>query len=101
MKILNGILLESKVYYLEIKKKIENKLASLSKGSIKERKIAGKKYYYLQQRLGKKIVHEYLGKEKPDFVIRQIRERGVLKEELKKVNESLKIITRSEGRKRG
>ena len=42
---LKGILSESKKYYLDIKKKMARKLANLPKGSVKERKIAGKKYY--------------------------------------------------------
>lgn len=101
MQILKGILSESKDYYLDIKKKIEKKLVSLPRGNIKERKIAGQKYYYLQQRVGKKVTHKYLGKQRPGLIIKQIKERDALKIELKKVVESLKIIQRSEGRKHG
>ena len=46
MKILQGILSESKEYYLEAKEKIKKRLCRLEKGSVKERLIAGKKYYY-------------------------------------------------------
>jgi len=101
MKILQGILSESKEYYLQAKDKIKKKLASLPKGSVKERKIAGKKYYYLQQRIGKKVVHKYLGKSRPEGIVSQIKERRALSLELKKVNEALRIIKRSEGRRRG
>lgn len=101
MKILQGILSESREYYLEAKEKIRKKLANLPKGSIKERVIAGQKYYYLQQRVGERIVHKYLGKKKPEELLLQIKERKVLSAELKKVNEALKILRRSEGRKHG
>lgn len=101
MKVLKGILSESKEYYLDIKKKINNKLANSPRGSIKERKISGGKYYYLQRRDGKKVVHKYLGKNKPEEIINQIKERKVLQNELEKVEEALKIIKRSEGRKHG
>jgi len=101
MKILQGILSESKEYYLEIREKIKNKLSKLAKGSVKERLIAGKKYYYLQHRVGKSVVHKYLGKKKPEDILVQIKERKALSAELKKVNEALKIIKRSEGRKHG
>ncbi|MBM3248694.1 MAG: hypothetical protein FJZ10_04690 [Candidatus Omnitrophica bacterium] len=101
MNVLKGILSESKEYYLATRKKILEKIASLPKGNIKERVIAGKKYYYLQQRIGDKIAHKYLGKDKPEDILRQISERKSLKAELKKVEESLKILKRSEGRKRG
>lgn len=100
MKVLQGILSESKEYYLEARKKIEKKLAGLPKGGIKERKISGQKYYYLQHRIGKKIVHKYVGKNKPDGLLKQINERKVLEKELKKINEALKMLKRTESRKR-
>lgn len=101
MKVLKGILSESKEYYLDAKKKIEKKLLSLPQGSVKERRIAGKKYYYLQSRIGKKIVHKYLGKEKPGSLMQQLDGRKDLKAELKKINEALRMLNRTEGRKRG
>jgi hypothetical protein len=101
MNVLRGILSESKEYYLVAKQKIEKKLLSLPQGSLKERQIAGKKYYYLQSRAGKKILHKYLGKDKPESLIKQLVERKALKAELKKVSEALRILKRSEGRSRG
>ncbi len=101
MNILKGILSESKAYYLDAKQKIEKKLSSFPQGSVKERQIAGKKYYYLQSRAGKKILHKYLGKAKPESLIKQLGERKALKVELKKVNEALRMLRRTEGRKRG
>jgi len=100
MKILKGILSESKDYYIDVRRKIKKKLAGFSKGSIKERNISGKRYYYLQERRGKKVVHKYLGRSKPEGLLKQIKQRKLLKNELKKVNEALKIIRRSEGRKK-
>lgn len=99
MKVLQGILSESKEYYLDAKKKIEEKLSNLPKGNVKERKIAGKKYYYLQYRMGKRVLHKYLGKDKPEDIINQIKERKALRGELKKVNEAIRMIKRSEGKK--
>lgn len=101
MNVLKGILSESREYYLDAKQKIEKKLSSLPHGSVKERRIAGKKYYYLQSRAGKKIVHKYLGKDEPGSLIKQLDERKALKAELKKVNEALRMLDRTEGRKRG
>ena len=101
MRVLQGILSESKEYYLRTRNKIKKKIAGLPKGSVKEREISGKKYYYLQQRFGKKVVHKYLGKRRPEEVISRIKQRRVFSLELKKVNEALRIIKRSEGRARG
>lgn len=100
MNILKGILSESKEYYFNAKQKIEKKLSRLPRGSVKERKIAGRKYYYLQLRVGKKIVHKYLGKDRPESLIKQLSERKALKAELKKVNEALQMLNKTEGRKR-
>ena len=99
MKILKGILSESKEHYLDVRKKIRGKLTRLPKGSVKRRLIAGKKYYYLQQRAGKRVVHKYVGKKRPENILAQIKQRKALKAELKKVKEALKIIKRSEGRR--
>lgn len=101
MKILQGILSESKEYYLQAREKIKKKIGNLPKGSVKERAIAGKKYYYLQQRVGRRVVHKYLGKRRPEEVVNQIKERKALGVELRKVDEALRIIKRSEGRKHG
>lgn len=99
MKVLKGILSESKRYYLDSKKRIEDKLSQLPKGSIKEREIGGNIYYYLQQRIGSKISHKYLGKKRPDDVVKKLQERKMLKEQLKKIDDALKILRRAEGRK--
>ena len=101
MSILKGILSDSKKHYLDVKKKIAKKLVQLPRGSVKERKISGQKYYYLQQRVNKKIVHKYLGKARPDKLINELKLRKSLKAELKKVNEALTMIQKSEGKKRG
>lgn len=100
MRVLKGVLAESKGYYKDVKKKIKNKIAHLPKGSVKKRNINGKVYYYLQERKGKRILQKYLGKNKPIDLLKQIEKRRLLKNELKKVKEALKIIKRSEGRKR-
>jgi len=100
MKVLRGILSESKEFYLDSKEKVEKKIAALPRGSIKERLIAGRRYYYLQNRISSKIIHKYLGKQKPDVLSRQIKERKALKDELKKIKAALKIIRRSQGKSR-
>ena len=101
MNILKGILSESKDHYLSVKDKIAKKIANLPQGSIKKRKIAGKIYYYLQDRVGSKVRHKYLGKNEPIGLLKQLNERKVLRIELKKVNEALRMLKKTEGRKHG
>ena len=96
---LKDILKDSKQHYVEAKRKIEKKLLSLPQGSVKERVISGRKYYYLQYRKEEKVIQKYLGKIKPDKLIKQLKEKRLLKGELRKVNEALKVLKRSEGRK--
>lgn len=100
MKVLKVILSESKEYYLNLKAEIHQRLVSLPSGSVKERVIAGRKYYYMQRRKDDKVVHEYIGNKRPNDLLEKIQERRVLKAELKKVNEALKMLQRAEGRKR-
>jgi len=99
MSVLKNILSESQGYYLDIKKKIEKKLAVLPKGSVKERKISGIKYYYLQHRAGDKVVHQYLGKKRPERLLNRLNERRLLKAQLKKAKEALKVLKKAIGDK--
>ena len=100
MDALKGVLIESKKHYSDLEKRIVKRLKSLPSGSVKVRRISGAVYYYLQERVDGKVVHRYLGKEKPEALMKQISERRALKAELKKVREGLKLVQRAEGRKR-
>jgi len=51
----------------------------------------------LQTRAGDKVVHKYLGKEKPVALFKQMERRRALKGELKKVREGLRLVRRMEG----
>ena len=100
MGVLQGIMKESKEYYLKSEEDILSRLSKLSNGSIKKRVISGKEYYYLQKRNKLKVEHKYLGKEFPEKIAKEVKERIMLQKELKKVRESLKILNRAEGKKR-
>jgi len=95
MNILRGMLSENLKYYRQAEKELEKKLSKLPKGSVKERSISGRVYYYLQNRVGEKIVHQYLGKDKPEELIAHIKQRKSLEKELKKVQESLKLLEKT------
>jgi hypothetical protein len=95
MKVLKGILAESEAYYIEAEKRLRQRIAGLPKGSIKKRVIKGKTYWYLQRREGKKISHKYAGKNKPLELINKIIERKKLKNELKTVLASLKLLKKT------
>ena len=100
MKVLKGILKESREYYKQMEAEILRRLSNLPKGSIKRRKINQRVYYYLQYRKGAKVVHKYLGKKKPVDLAGKLKERSDLEKELKKVKRSLALLKRTKGRRR-
>lgn len=76
-------------YYWNAREKIQNRLSQLPRGTIKERLISGRKYYYFQRREGKKVVHTYIGKEIPKDLEKEMLEREELRAELRRIQEVL------------
>lgn len=79
----------SEDYYFKAREKIYDRLAQLPQGTIKERLISGRKYYYLQRREGKKVMHTYIGKEIPADLKKKLRERQTLRAERRKIQDAL------------
>src|SRR3972149_8939047 len=75
--------------YFKAREKIYGRLAQLPVGTIKERLISGRKYYYLQRREGKKVLHTYIGRDIPEDLKKQMKEREKLRDELKKIQDIL------------
>ena len=94
MKVLKGILKDSREFYEQEKESIEKELSGLPNGSIKKRKIGNTYYYYLQYRAGEKVVHDYLGKSEPKEIKKKLKKRKALKKELKKMKKSLKLLSK-------
>ena len=87
--VLKDVKRHSEDYYFKAREKIYDRLAELPRGTIKERLISGRKYYYLQRREGKKVVHTYLGKAIHADLKKQMRERKALSSELEKIQSVL------------
>ena len=71
----------------------ENKLQNLPKGSITQKPINGKNYFYLNYRDGKKVRSKYLGNEE-SYILNlkeKIRERQELEKQLKDVQKEIKL----------
>lgn len=98
MKVLESILDDSREYYKNIQREIIKRLSKLPKGSIKKRKIRDRYYYYLQERIGEKIVHKYLGRSEPKDLIEKIRRRKMLKKELREIRLALKLLSKAKGK---
>jgi hypothetical protein len=94
MRVLKSILKDSLSYYQRLERELKRRLAKLPQGSVKRRRIRGHAYYYLQQRNGGKVIHRYLGRQKPAELLKGIEERRKLKQELTKVREALRLLPR-------
>lgn len=95
MIIIKGLLKENLNYYRGAERKLVKCLAAVPKGSIKKRRIGKKRYYYLQERRGAKIIHRYLGKNEPKALMDELKKRERLSAELKKVREALRILKKT------
>ena len=92
MKVLKGILRDSLVYYQRLERELLGRLRRLPKGSVKRRLIKGRAYYYVQRREGRKVRHQYLGRKRPEELIKAIQERRRLRGELAKVRAALGLL---------
>ena len=92
MRVLRSILKDSLRYYQDLQRNLKRRLARLPSGSVKRRRLKGRFYYYLQERRVRKVVHRYLGRERPAELIRAIQERRFLRQELAKVEDALRLI---------
>ena len=70
--VIKGALAEELDNSLRMKKEYEMALANLPKGCLAVRKIRGHKYYYLAQRVGKKVKHIYRGKISEEEIKRRL-----------------------------
>ena len=94
MRVLKEILKDSLSYYLRLERDLRRRLTRLPQGSVKRRRIKGHVYYYLQSRHGEKVVHRYLGRQKPVELLKGIQERRQLEQELAKVRAALRLLPR-------
>ncbi len=53
----------------------QNQLSALPKGTISEKTVGAKTYYYLKYRDGKRVVSQYIGKKEIENVRSQIEKR--------------------------
>lgn len=67
---------------------------SLPKGSISEKRVGEKTYYYLKYRSGKKVVSQYINKSDIDEVREQIEKRKHIEAMIKSLQEELSIANR-------
>ena len=69
-------------------------LAELPKGTISEKTINKKTYYYLKYRDGKKVVSRYVGKQEIDTLRQQIDRRKHIERMIKSLQEEKALADR-------
>ncbi len=76
----------------------EDKLISLPKGTIKNKKVGDKTYYYLCYREGKKVISKYIGKDEESLkqVQSLIEERKHIESMLKQLKKERQELKRME-----
>ena len=71
--------------------KYQEQYKCLPKGSISEKKVGEKTYYYLKYRSGKKVVSQYISKKSIDVVREQVERRKHIEVMIKSLQEELRI----------
>ena len=78
-------------YMLE---KYQNELSDLPRGTISEKKVGGRTYYYLKYRDGKKVVSEYIARNEIDNMRNLIDKRRHIEVMIKSLQEEKRIADR-------
>ncbi|GBE04718.1 hypothetical protein BMS3Abin10_00334 [bacterium BMS3Abin10] len=105
--VIKGVLKEELRNSLRMKKRYEDELAKLPKGSLIKKKIKGHEYYYLLLREEGKVRFVYKGKEVPLNIIKKYREakkiRAKYRNLLSHVKKEIKFLERAlkSGKKTG
>ncbi len=72
--------------------RLKEKLKPLPKGTVTKRKIGNQFYYYHSHTKGGKLKHDYIGKEEPRQLIREISIRRETEKKIREVNKTLKML---------
>lgn len=86
MSILDDVLREEMQRIERIKSAYTDEIASLPKGTIVQKKIAGKEYSYLQYRCGNKVLSHYVKEENLNETYNKINRRKFLEQDMKRIS---------------
>jgi hypothetical protein len=97
IKVILDLLVAESRKNLQIQRELENNISSLPRGSIKERKVKDKTYYYLAYRQNKKVINKYIGVEPLEAkkLSRLILKRKAFENQLKQLQKDWKIYSKA------
>lgn len=74
--------------------KYKEEIASLPKGSLSEKAVGERVYYYLKYRAGKRVVSQYISKSQIDEIRQQLEKRKHIEAMIKSLQEELAIANK-------
>ena len=95
MSILADMLREEQERAMDMKAAVRNELQVLSKGYLSRKMIRGGPAFYLQYRVGSKIVSHYISRGKLEKVEKEVSRRKELQAMEKELDENLKRIQKA------
>lgn len=99
VSILEGVLLEEYERSLRTTEALEDAIADLPAGYVRESKRGGRVYYYLQRREGNRVVSKYVPRDRVDDLRSQIERRKSYEEGLKAQKRARRQIEHALGRR--
>jgi|GEM_PF-884521 len=81
---------------LQLQRELKNKISELPKGTVKERRVKNKTYYYFAYREDDKVINKYIGNEKQEAVkcAKLVKERKAYENQLKELQKDWKIYVK-------
>lgn len=97
IKVIMDLLVAESRKNLQLQREFENNISSLPKGSIKERKVKDKTYYYLAYRENGKVINRYIGVDLFEVkkLSRLILKRKDFENQLKQLQKDWKIYNKA------
>lgn len=92
MASLQSVLGENVSYYRGLERRLKARLSKLPEGSILHRRLGRQDYYYLKLRRGNRVLSKYLGKKPPEGLEEAIKERRLLRRQLREVERNLRLL---------
>lgn len=94
MNMILSTVLEEKRRIEYMLQKYASLLSTLPKGTITEKTVNGKTYYYLKYRSGKRVISEYVNKQEIDLLRQKIARRKHIETMIKSLQEEKVLADR-------
>ena len=96
MRMIIDLLIAESQKNLVLQRELKNKISRLPKGTVKERRVKDKTYYYLAYRENRKVVNKYIGDGplEAEKLSKLVEERKAYENQLKELQKDWKIYSK-------